>query len=131
MPSLAGIFAILFVRQATLAIPDEMIDAARIVGASELRIFVRSSSPAHADRRYSGAVHVPGLLERLPMAPERSGRPASLHAAGGGRGDRAGAFGGRGIDDGGSRRHDLPVLLLFLAMQRYYLTGLLGGSVKG
>jgi len=25
----------------------------------------------------------------------------------------------------------MPVLLLFLAMQRYYLTGLLGGSVKG
>ena len=25
----------------------------------------------------------------------------------------------------------LPVLLLFLALQRYYLTGLLGGAVKG
>ncbi|RZM32611.1 MAG: carbohydrate ABC transporter permease, partial [Sphingomonas sp.] len=40
LPSLAGVFAILFVRQATLAIPDEMIDAARIDGASETRIFV-------------------------------------------------------------------------------------------
>jgi multiple sugar transport system permease protein len=25
----------------------------------------------------------------------------------------------------------MPVLLLFLALQRYYLTGLLGGSIKG
>ena len=40
LPSLAGVFAVLFVRQATLAIPDEMIDAARIDGASEGRIFV-------------------------------------------------------------------------------------------
>ena len=40
LPSLAGIFAILFVRQACLSIPDEMLDAARLDGASERRIFV-------------------------------------------------------------------------------------------
>ncbi|WP_242141272.1 ABC transporter permease subunit, partial [Sphingomonas sp. TREG-RG-20F-R18-01] len=39
-PWLAGVYGVLFIRQATLAIPDEMLDAARIDGASEARIFL-------------------------------------------------------------------------------------------
>ena len=39
IPGLASIFGIFLVRQYALSIPDEMLDAARVDGASELRIF--------------------------------------------------------------------------------------------
>jgi multiple sugar transport system permease protein len=40
VPALAGIFGIFLVRQNALAIPDDLLEAARIDGASEWRIFV-------------------------------------------------------------------------------------------
>src|SRR4029078_6572756 len=39
IPGLSSIFGIFLVRQYALAIPDDLLDAARIDGASELRIF--------------------------------------------------------------------------------------------
>jgi len=132
LPSLAGIFAILFVRQATLAIPDEMIDAARIDGASELRIFVTIVLPlltpivvtlalfmflgSWNDFLWPLIVLADQHLYTLPVAVAAIARE---HSADGELMMAAAVV------------TTLPVLLLFLAMQRYYLTGLLGGSVKG
>ena len=39
VPSLASVFGIFLVRQYALSIPDELLEAARIDGAGELRIF--------------------------------------------------------------------------------------------
>ena len=39
VPALASIFGIFLVRQYALSIPDDLLEAARIDGASELRIF--------------------------------------------------------------------------------------------
>ena len=39
VPALASIFGIFVVRQYALTIPDDMLEAARIDGASEFRIF--------------------------------------------------------------------------------------------
>ena len=39
VPALASIFGIFLVRQYALSIPDELLEAARIDGASEFRIF--------------------------------------------------------------------------------------------
>jgi multiple sugar transport system permease protein len=132
LPSLAGIFAILFVRQATLAIPDEMIDAARIDGASEARIFVTIVLPLLSpivvtlalfmflgswnDFLWPLIVLADQHLYTLPVAVAAIARE---HSADGELMMAAAVV------------TTLPVLLLFLAMQRYYLTGLLGGSVKG
>jgi multiple sugar transport system permease protein len=132
LPSLAGIFAILFVRQATLAIPDEMIDAARIDGASEARIFVTIVLPlltpivvtlalfmflgSWNDFLWPLIVLADQHLYTLPVAVAAI---ASEHSADGELMMAAAVV------------TTMPVLLLFLAMQRYYLTGLLGGSVKG
>jgi multiple sugar transport system permease protein len=132
LPSLAGIFAILFVRQATLAIPDEMIDAARIDGASELRIFGTIVLPlltpivvtlalfmflgSWNDFLWPLIVLADQHLYTLPVAVAAIARE---HSADGELMMAAAVV------------TTLPVLLLFLAMQRYYLTGLLGGSVKG
>lgn len=132
LPSLAGIFAILFVRQATLAIPDEMIDAARIDGASEARIFVTIVLPlltpivvtlalfmflgSWNDFLWPLIVLSDQHLYTLPVAVAAIARE---HSADGELMMAAAVI------------TTMPVLLLFLAMQRYYLTGLLGGSVKG
>ncbi len=132
LPSLAGIFAILFVRQATLAIPDEMIDAARIDGASEARIFVTIVLPlltpivvtlalfmflgSWNDFLWPLIVLADQQLYTLPVAVAEIARE---HSADGELMMAAAVV------------TTMPVLLLFLAMQRYYLTGLLGGSVKG
>ena len=132
LPSLAGIFAILFVRQATLAIPDEIIDAARIDGASEARIFVTIVLPlltpivvtlalfmflgSWNDFLWPLIVLADQHLYTLPVAVAAIARE---HSADGELMMAAAVV------------TTMPVLLLFLAMQRYYLTGLLGGSVKG
>ena len=132
LPSLAGIFAILFVRQATLAIPDEMIDAARVDGASEIRIFASIVLPlltpivatlalflflgSWNDFLWPLIVLADQHLYTLPVAVAAISRE---HAADG------------ELMMAASVVTTLPVLLLFLALQRYYLTGLLGGSVKG
>ncbi len=132
LPSLAGIFAILFVRQATLGIPDEMLDAARLDGASEARIFVSIVLPLLAPITVTLALFMflgawndflwPLIIltdqhrYTLPVAVaaiarEHSGDGELMMAA--------------------AVVTTLPVLLIFLALQRYYMTGLLGGSVKG
>ncbi len=132
LPSLAGIFAILFARQATLAIPDEMIDAARIDGASETRIFVTIVLPlltpivvtlalfmflgSWNDFLWPLIVLADQHLYTLPVAVAAIARE---HSADGELMMAAAVV------------TTMPVLLLFLATQRYYLTGLLGGSVKG
>ncbi len=132
LPGLAGIFAILFVRQATLAIPDEMIDAARIDGAGEARIFVAIVLPlllpivvtlalfmflgSWNDFLWPLIVLADQSRYTLPVAVAAIARE---HAADG------------ELMMAASVVTTLPVLLLFLLFQRYYLTGLLGGSVKG
>ncbi len=132
LPSLAGIFAILFVRQATLGIPDEMLDAARLDGASEGRIFISIVLPLLAPITVTLALFMflgvwndflwPLIIltdqhrYTLPVAiaaiaREHSGDGELMMAA--------------------AVVTTLPVLMIFLALQRYYMTGLLGGSVKG
>lgn len=132
LPSLAGIFAILFVRQATLAIPDEMIDAARLDGASELRIFRTIVLPLLAPITVTLALFLflgswndflwPLIVladQHLYTLPVAIAGIAREHAADG------------ELMMAGAVVTTVPVLLLFLALQRYYIGGLLGGSVKG
>jgi len=132
LPSLAGIFAVLFVRQATLAVPDEMIDAARLDGASEGRIFAVIVLPlltpvvvtlalflflaSWNDFLWPLIVLTDQHHYTLPIAVASIARE---HAADG------------ELMMAASVVTTLPILLIFLALQRYYLTGLLGGSVKG
>lgn len=132
LPSLAGIFAILFVRQATLAIPTEMLDAARLDGASEMRIFRRIVLPLIApitvtlalfmflgswnDFLWPLIILADQHLYTLPVAIASIGRE---HAADGELMMAAAVI------------TTLPVLALFLTLQRFYMRGLLGGAIKG
>lgn len=132
LPGLAGIFAILFVRQAALGIPDEMIDAARLDGASELRIFRSIALPllmpivvtlalflflaSWNDFLWPLIILADQDTYTLPVAVAAIGRE---HAADGELMMAAAVV------------TTLPVLALFLSLQRHYMSGLLGGSIKG
>ncbi|SFP35568.1 carbohydrate ABC transporter permease [Sphingomonas rubra] len=132
LPSLAGIFAVLFVRQATLAIPDEMIDAARIDGASEARIFRVVVLPLLTPVVVTLALFMflgswNDFLWPLIVLADQNRYTLPVAVAAIAREHAADAE----LMMAASVVTTLPVLLLFLTLQRYYLTGLLGGSVKG
>ena len=131
-PWLAGVYGVLFVRQATLALPDEMLDAARIDGASEWRVFTRIVLPllrpvvvtlalftflaSWSDFLWPLIVITDQSLYTLPVAlaaiSREHARDTELMMA-------------------GAVVTTAPVLLLFLALQRHYFSGILGGSIKG
>ena len=132
VPAMASVFGIFLVRQYARGIPDALIEAARIDGASELRIFFQIVLPLLRPVLVTLAVFSFMAAWNDFMWPlivltdqERYTLPVALAAL--------------------SREHImdvelmmagavvtvLPVLALFLLLQRYYLQGLLLGSVKG
>ncbi|TPG09727.1 carbohydrate ABC transporter permease [Rhodanobacter glycinis] len=132
VPGMATVFGIFLVRQYARGIPDELLEAARIDGAGEWRIFGQIVLPllkpimvtlaiftflaAWNDFMWplivlTGQEHYTLPIGLASLAREHA-QDSELMMA-------------------GSVITVLPVLLLFLAMQRYYLEGLLLGSVKG
>jgi multiple sugar transport system permease protein len=132
VPAMAGIFGIFLVRQYALTIPDELLEAARMDGAGELRIFVSVVVPLLAPILASLAVFTflgtwndfmwplivltDAELQTLPVALASLSREHVQDNE---------------LMMAGSVVTVLPVLLLFLALQKYYIQGLLVGSVKG
>ena len=132
VPAMAGIFGIFLVRQYALSIPDELLEAARIDGASEFRIFGAIVVPALKpiivtlavftllgtwnDFMWPLIVLTDKDLYTLPVALASLSREHVQDNE---------------LMMAGSVLTTLPVLLVFLALQRYYMQGLLAGSVKG
>ncbi len=52
IPGIASVFGIFLVRQYALSIPQSLLDAARIDGAGELRIFTIDRAAADSDRSW-------------------------------------------------------------------------------
>lgn len=132
VPSAANVFGIFLVRQYALSIPDELLEAARVDGASELRIFTEIVLPvlrpilvtlaifaflgSWNDFLWPLIVLTDDAKQTLPVALASLGRE---HA-----GDSELMMAGAVVTI-------VPVLIVFLALQRYYMSGLLAGSVKG
>ena len=132
IPGMASIFGIFLIRQYALSIPDDMLDAARIDGASELRIY--------------WSVVVPGILPILatlaiwtflatwndfmwPLIVLSDEAHYTLPVA-------LANLSGEHVQDtelmmAGSVLTVIPVLAVFLFLQRYYIQGVMAGSVKG
>jgi multiple sugar transport system permease protein len=132
IPGLASIFGIFLVRQYALSIPDEMLDAARVDGASEFRIF--------------WSIVVPGIMPILatlsiwtflatwndfmwPLIVLADASHYTLPVA-------LANLSGEHVQDtelmmAGSVLTVIPVMLVFLFLQRYYIQGVMAGSVKG
>ena len=132
VPALAGIFGIFLVRQYARSIPDELLEAARIDGAGELRIFVRIVLPllkpiivtlaiftflaSWNDFMWPLIVLSDQTYQTLPVALASLSREHVMDNE---------------LMMAGAVVTITPVLLLFLVLQRYYMQGLLLGSVKG
>jgi multiple sugar transport system permease protein len=131
IPGLSSIFGIFLVRQYALAIPDDLLDAARIDGAGEFRLFrsivLPTIQPVLAtlalwtflatwndfmwplivlsdDRLYTLPVALAGLVGEHSQDVELMMAGAVITV--------------------------LPVLILFLMLQRYFVEGVTEGSVK-
>jgi multiple sugar transport system permease protein len=131
-PMLSSVFGIFLVRQYARTLPDELMEAARIDGASEMRIFVQIVLPLLKPIVVTLAVFTflsswndfmwPLIIltgqnhYTLPVALAALSREHAQDIE---------------MMMAGSVVTVLPVLLLFLALQRYYIQGLLAGSVKG
>ncbi|GAA2759320.1 carbohydrate ABC transporter permease [Actinopolymorpha rutila] len=131
LPSGASAFGAFFVRQAMLAVPDEMVQAARIDGASEFRIFLTMGVPLAR-----GALSVLAVLTFLGSwndflwpsivlrSPERQTYPVGLA-------NLVGFYNTEyGMILAGSFLVTVPIIVLFVAGRRHILDNLMIGSVK-
>jgi multiple sugar transport system permease protein len=132
IPTLASISGIFLVRQYALSIPDALLEAARIDGASELRVFRSIVLPALGPILVTLAVFSflaswNDFLWPLIVLNDDDLRTLPVALA---------ALSREHVQDrelmmAGSVLTIAPVLALFLVLQRYYMQGLLAGSVKG
>jgi multiple sugar transport system permease protein len=132
LPALASIFGIYLVRQYARSIPDELLEAARIDGASEAAIFVRVVVPLLKPVIVSLAVFTflatwNDFMWPLIILTDESHFTLPVALA---------SLSREHVQDNelmmaGAVVTVLPVLALFLALQRHYISGLLAGSVKG
>jgi multiple sugar transport system permease protein len=132
LPSMATIYGIFLVRQFMLSLPDEIIAAARIDGASEFRIYWSIILPlarpvlatlaiftfmsAWNDFMWPLIVLTDGDKYTLPVAVANL---AGEHAQ------------DLELMMASSVLTVLPVLLLFFVLQKQYIAGMTAGSVKG
>lgn len=132
VPAMASIFGIFMVRQYALTLPDDLLEAARIDGASEFRIFrsvivpmlqpivvtlaVFTSLGTWNDFMWPLIVLNDSELYTLPVALASLSREHVQDNE---------------LMMAGSVLTTLPVLLVFLVLQRYYIQGITLGSVKG
>ena len=131
VPALATVFGIFLVRQYSRSIPDELLEAARIDGAGEARIFFQIVLPmlkpvlvTLAIFTFLGAWN--DFMWPLIVLTDTSHYTLPVALA---------SLSREHIQDvemmmAGAVITVLPVLALFLVLQRYYIQGLLLGSVK-
>lgn len=132
IPGLANIFGIFLIRQYAMSIPDSLLEAARIDGAGEFQIYRLVILPlikpilitlgiftfmgTWNDFLWPLIVLTDNSMYTLPVAlanlmGEHTKDPELMMA--------------------GSVLTILPVILVFLSLQRHYIKGIMMGSVKG
>ncbi len=132
VPGLASVFGIFLIRQHAQAIPGSILDAARVDGAGEIRIY-RSI----ALRLLTPILVTLGLFTFMgawndflwPLVVLSDDRLYTLPVA-------LANLAGEHVQDtelmmAGAVVTVLPVVLLFVALQRFYVAGLTSGGVKG
>jgi multiple sugar transport system permease protein len=132
IPTLASIFGIFLVRQYALGIPDDLLDAARIDGASELRIYRSIVLPVTAPILATLAIWTflttwNDFMWPLIVLSDESRYTLPVALA---------SLVGEHVQDtelmmAGSVLTVLPVLVVFVVLQRYYIAGIMLGGVKG
>lgn len=132
IPGLANIFGIFLIRQYAVSIPDSLIEAARMDGATDFQIYRLVILPLITPILVTLAIFTfmgtwNDFLWPLIALTDNSmyTLPVSL----------ANLMGEHTKDPelmmAGSVLTILPVLIVFLALQKYYIKGIMMGSVKG
>ena len=132
VPFLANSFGIFLMRQAFLDFPDELIESARIDGASDLRTFYRIVLPVVKPQLGALAIFTfmsqwNAFLWPLLMlnSEDKYTAPVALYTlVGGTHVDYSGLILGSFIAT-------LPLMVIFFIFQKQFVSGLLGGAVKG
>ena len=132
IPSLASIFGIFLMRQYAISIPDDLLDAARIDGAGEFRIYWSVVLPVMRPMLATLAIWT--FLATWndfmwPLIVLSDDTMFTLPVA-------LANLAGERVQDtelmmAGSVLTILPVLIVFMVLQRYYVEGITVGSVKG
>jgi multiple sugar transport system permease protein len=131
VPGLASVFGIFLIRQYALGIPDGVLDAARVDGAGELRVYLSVAF------RLLGPILVTLAIFTFmgtwndfmwPLVVLADERRYTLPVA-------LATLAGEHVQDvelmmAGAVVTVLPVLLLFVCLQRYYIAGIMAGGVK-
>ena len=133
IPGAANAFGIFFMRQYMSSLPDELLDAARVDGASEFRIFLGIVLPISIPALVSlGIIFFMSSWNNFlwPTAVLRSADqqtvPLMLRGLQGPPGRTA-----FDVLMAGSVVSLLPMLIIFLVLQRHLIGGITSGSVKG
>ena len=132
VPAAASIFGIFLIRQFALAIPDSLIEAARIDGASDWRIYRSVALPllmpilvtlalftfmgTWNDFMWPLIVLTDDEMYTLPVALATLARERVQDNE---------------LMMAGAVVTTLPVLIVFLSLQRYYVRGIMAGGLKG
>lgn len=131
LPTLASPFAIYLMRQNMLSVPDSIIEASRVDGAGEIKIFFTIVLPVV--RPALAAVSIFLFMSQWnsliwPLITLNSKDMFTLPVA------LSSLIGLARIDYGqlmlGTALSTLPIMVFFLLMQKHFISGILGGSVK-
>lgn len=132
IPSLSGAFAIFFLRQFLLALPKELEESATMDGCSRYRIFGQIILPLIRAPLFTiGLMTFFGTWDEFlwPLTVINSPEKHVLQVA-------VSQLDSEFFNDVGAKFSNvvlssLPVLLLFLAVQKQYVSGITSGAVKG
>jgi multiple sugar transport system permease protein len=131
VPGMASIFGIFLMRQYALSIPDSLLDAARIDGAGEWRIYWSLVLPSCTPILVTLAIFTfMGTWNDFlwPLIVLTDDAMYTLPVA------LANLLGEHAQDVelmmAGAVLTVLPVVVLFMALQRYYIAGIMSGSLK-
>jgi multiple sugar transport system permease protein len=132
IPGMASIFGIFLIRQYALSLPDDLLDAARIDGAGEFRVYWSVVLPVVRPILATLAIWTflatwNEFMWPLIVLSDESRYTLPVALAN---------LSGEHVQDtelmmAGSVLTILPVMLTFLFLQRYYIQGVMAGSTKG
>ncbi|AGB41272.1 ABC-type sugar transport system, permease component [Halobacteroides halobius DSM 5150] len=132
LPNLAYAFGIFLMRQNMLKVPTDLIDAARIDGCGEFKIFWKVVLPTMRPALAALGIYMfmfQWSRFMWPLVVLSSAKMKTIPVA------LSGLMGLSRIDYGqilvGASISTLPILITFLLLQKQFISGILSGSVKG
>lgn len=132
VPFAANAFGIFLARQYALAIPTELLEAARIDGANEFTIFARIAFPnLKPALAVMGIIFFQGAWNDF-IWPSIVLNDSQMYLINVALPSLRGPYGDQyGLVLAGGVLAVLPMIIIFFTMQRYFIEGIMAGALKG